>query len=142
MSVWSFLSRNAGEVLARTLEHLALVGVSTGLAVAIGVPLGLVITRRERLRGPILGFANVVQAIPSLALFGFLMPLPFIGGIGARTAIVALQLLRDDLAEQDGLGEVLAAHDHRLPATPQKRQERQERQERQKGQKPETGRSR
>jgi hypothetical protein len=56
--------------------------------------------------------------------------------------VVALQLLRDDLAEQDGLGEVLAAHDHRLPATPQKRQERQERQERQKGQKPETGRSR
>ena len=90
MSLWTFLSRNAGEVLARTVEHLALVGLSTLLAVAIGVPLGLLITRRAAFRGPILGFANVVQAIPSLALFGFLIPLPFIGGIGARTAIVAL----------------------------------------------------
>lgn len=64
--------------------------VSTAIAVAIGVPLGVALTRRPRLARPVLGFANVVQTIPSLALFGFLIPLPFIGGIGARTAIAAL----------------------------------------------------
>jgi osmoprotectant transport system permease protein len=58
--------------------------------VAIGVPLGILLTRRPGWRRPILGFANVCQTIPSLALFGFLIPLPFIGGVGARTAIVAL----------------------------------------------------
>jgi osmoprotectant transport system permease protein len=67
-----------------------LVGVSTLLAAAIGIPLGILLTRRPRLARPILGIAGVVQTIPSLALFGFLLPLPFIGGIGARTAIVAL----------------------------------------------------
>ena len=64
--------------------------MSTALAVAIGVPLGVALTRRPRLARPVLGFANVVQTIPSLALFGFLIPLPLIGGIGARTAIAAL----------------------------------------------------
>ena len=67
-----------------------LVFLSTALAVAIGVPLGVALTRRPRLAKPVLGFANVVQTIPSLALFGFLIPLPFIGGIGARTAVAAL----------------------------------------------------
>jgi osmoprotectant transport system permease protein len=56
------------------------------------VPLGILLTRRPRLRPPVLGLANVFQTIPSLALFGFLIPLPFIGGVGARTAIVALVL--------------------------------------------------
>jgi osmoprotectant transport system permease protein len=67
-----------------------LVAVSTILAAAIGIPLGILLTRRPRLARPILGIAGVVQTIPSLALFGFLLPLPLIGGIGARTAIVAL----------------------------------------------------
>jgi osmoprotectant transport system permease protein len=67
-----------------------LVAVSTLLAAAIGIPLGIALTRRPALARPILGVAGVVQTIPSLALFGFLRPLPFIGGIGARTAIVAL----------------------------------------------------
>src|SRR5439155_375156 len=71
-------------------EHLSLVGASTLLAVAIGVPLGVLLTRRPAWRGAVLGLANVFQTIPSLALFGFLIPLPFLGGIGARTAIVAL----------------------------------------------------
>src|SRR4029077_16872605 len=71
-------------------QHLYLVAISTGLAVAIGLPLGVLLTRRPAWRGPVLGVANVFQTIPSLALFGFLIPLPFIGGIGARTAIVAL----------------------------------------------------
>lgn len=78
------------EILALTGEHVLLVLASTFLAVAIGVPLGVALTRRPRLARPVLGFANVVQTIPSLALFGFLIPLPFIGGIGARTAIAAL----------------------------------------------------
>ena len=67
-----------------------LVGVSTLLAAAAGIPLGIFLTRRPRLARPVLGIAGVVQTIPSLALFGFLLPLPLIGGIGARTAIVAL----------------------------------------------------
>src|SRR5205085_7129111 len=73
-------------------EHLVLVLISTSIAVAIGIPLGILLTRRKRLRAPVLGLANVMQTVPSLALFGFLIPLPFIGGIGARTAIVALVL--------------------------------------------------
>jgi osmoprotectant transport system permease protein len=67
-----------------------LVAVSTFLAAAIGVPLGIVLTRKPRLARPVLAIAGIVQTIPSLALFGFLLPLPLIGGIGARTAIVAL----------------------------------------------------
>jgi osmoprotectant transport system permease protein len=73
-------------------EHLWLVLISTSIAVAIGIPLGILLSRRPRLRAPVLGLANVMQTVPSLALFGLLIPLPFIGGIGARTAIVALVL--------------------------------------------------
>ena len=80
------------EVAQLTLEHLVLVGLSIVIAAGIGLPLGVLMTRKPGLSGPILTFANAVQTIPSLALFGFLIPLPFIGGIGARTAIVALVL--------------------------------------------------
>jgi osmoprotectant transport system permease protein len=73
-------------------EHLVLVLISTGIAVLIGIPTGILLTRKQTLRAPVLGVANVMQTIPSLALFGFLIPLPFVGGIGARTAIVALVL--------------------------------------------------
>lgn len=92
MSFFEYVVFNRAEVLSSTLEHVWLVAVSSGLAIAIGVPAGILLTRSPRLRAPILGFANVVQTIPSLALFGFLIPMPFIGGIGARTAIVALVL--------------------------------------------------
>ena len=85
-----FFWERRGEILALTGEHLLLVVAATALAVAIGVPLGVALTRRPGLARPVLGFANAVQAIPSLALFGFLIPVPFIGGIGARTAIVAI----------------------------------------------------
>lgn len=78
------------EIAALAGQHLVLVAVSTALAVAAGLPLGVALTRRPRLARPVLGFASVVQTIPSLALFGFLIPLPLIGGIGARTAIAAL----------------------------------------------------
>ena len=90
MSLLDFYARNSREALGLLGEHLFLVVISTVVAVAIGVPLGILLTRRPGWRRPILGFANVCQTIPSLALFGFLIPLPFIGGVGARTAIVAL----------------------------------------------------
>ena len=90
MRLIEFLIDNHQEFLTLTLEHLFLVGVSTGVALLIGVPLGILLTRRPGLSPPILGMANIFQTIPSLALFGFLIPIPFIGGVGARTAIVAL----------------------------------------------------
>jgi osmoprotectant transport system permease protein len=90
MNLLEFYSHNSREVLGLVGQHLYLVAVSTSVAVAIGLPLGVLLTRRPAWRGPVLGVANVFQTIPSLALFGFLIPLPFIGGIGARTAIVAL----------------------------------------------------
>ena len=92
MNAWEFLRQNWSEILALTRQHLWLVFISTSLAILMGVPLGIFISRHPRLRGPVLGVANVMQTVPSLALFGFLIPLPFIGGIGARTAIVALVL--------------------------------------------------
>jgi osmoprotectant transport system permease protein len=85
-----FLKQNWSDILAHVAQHLWLVSISIAIAIAIGLPLGILITRRKPLRGPVLGIANVMQTIPSLALFGFLIPLPFIGGIGPRTAIVAL----------------------------------------------------
>src|SRR5213083_595049 len=92
MSLWDFYARNSQEVLGLVGQHLYLVAISTGAAIVIGVPLGILLTRRTAWRGPVLGVANVFQTVPSLALFGFLIPLPFIGGIGATTAIVALVL--------------------------------------------------
>src|SRR5436190_4394653 len=88
----AYLWERRSEIAAYTGEHLVLVVLSTLVAVAIGIPLGVALTRRPRLARPVLGFAGVVQTIPSLALFGFLIPLPFLGGIGPRTAIVALIL--------------------------------------------------
>jgi osmoprotectant transport system permease protein len=90
MSFLDYLIANRADVLAKTVEHLFLVGTSVGIAVFIGIPTGILLTRREALRKPIIGFVNVIQTIPSLALFGFLIPVPLIGGIGPRTAIVAL----------------------------------------------------
>src|SRR5437868_13142440 len=85
-----FLRSNWSDILAHIAQHVWLVLISTAIAIAIALPLGILITRQKRLRGPLLGIANVMQTIPSLALFGFLIPLPFIGGIGPRTAIIAL----------------------------------------------------
>lgn len=90
MNLVAFYAANRAEALALVWQHLVMVGASTGAAVAIGVPLGVLITRRAAWGGPVLGLANVLQTIPSLALFGFLIPLPLLGGIGARTAILAL----------------------------------------------------
>ena len=92
MSFWQFLQQNWPELLTHVRDHLWLVLVSIVVATTIGIPTGILLTRNKSLRGPVLGIANIMQTIPSLALFGFLIPLPFIGGIGARTAIVALVL--------------------------------------------------
>lgn len=89
-SFWHFLQLNWPELLLLVRQHIVLVFVAILVAVIIGVPTGILLTRYRRLRGPVLGIANVMQTIPSLALFGFLIPLPFIGGIGSRTALVAL----------------------------------------------------
>ena len=92
MNWYDFLLRNRSEVFERSVEHIGLVGMSMAIALAIGLPLGIALVRRLTLQRWVLGAANVVQTIPSLALFGFLIPVPLIGGVGASTAIVALAL--------------------------------------------------
>jgi osmoprotectant transport system permease protein len=92
MSPWTFFVEHRAEILAATANHLTLVLIAMAFAVAIGVPLGMLIVHRPTLRNLTLGLASIFQTIPSLALFGFLIPIPFIGGIGRRTAIVALVL--------------------------------------------------
>jgi osmoprotectant transport system permease protein len=92
LTLMQFFSQERAEILARTLEHLWLVAAAMGAAVLVGLPLGILLSRRRILRRWVLGAANVIQTIPSLALFGFLIPVPWIGGIGAGTAIVALAL--------------------------------------------------
>jgi osmoprotectant transport system permease protein len=92
VNVWQFITQNRTEVLDLTLEHLWLVGISTLLAVAIGIPLGILISRYRALDKPILGSANIIQTIPSLALFGFHLPAPWIGERADRLAILALTL--------------------------------------------------
>ena len=92
MSPWTFFITHREEIFDATLEHLSLVLIAMLIAILIGVPLGMFIVQRPALRTFALGVASVFQTIPSLALFGFLIPIPFIGGIGRRTAIVALVL--------------------------------------------------
>jgi osmoprotectant transport system permease protein len=92
MSLWSFFANHHEEILAAIRQHLVLVGLSMAIAIAIAVPLGILIVAHPRLRTLALGLANIFQTIPSLALFGFLIPLPFLGGIGTRTAVIALVL--------------------------------------------------
>jgi osmoprotectant transport system permease protein len=82
----------ARDILDLTLEHLFLVSLSMAIAAALAIPAGILLTRRTFLQRWVLGLANIMQTVPSLALFGFLIPLPFLGGIGKHTAIVALVL--------------------------------------------------
>jgi osmoprotectant transport system permease protein len=80
------------ELAVMLSQHILLVAASTFAAIAIGLPLGIFAARRPRLAAPLVGLANVVQTIPSLAMFGFLLPAPLVGGVGARAAIVVLTL--------------------------------------------------
>jgi osmoprotectant transport system permease protein len=92
MTLLQFFSRHHREILQGTLEHIWLVGIAMLLAVGVGVPLGIIVAKRPWLSKPILGGANIAETIPSLALFGFLLPVPWLGGRADRLAITALAL--------------------------------------------------
>ena len=92
MEFLTFITARHSDVLRSTLEHLHLTGVSVMLAIVVGVPLGVLLTRNRRISQWVLGTISIIQTIPSLALLGFLLPMPLIGGIGAKPAIVALFL--------------------------------------------------
>src|SRR5207302_3999430 len=92
MNFWQFIVQNHTEVLELTWEHISLVGISMLIAVLIGIPLGILITRWPALNKPVLGGANIIQTIPSLALFGFLLPVPWVGARVGRLAVLALTL--------------------------------------------------
>jgi len=92
MNVFQFIWQNHAQVLELTLEHLWLVGWSTLFAVLIGIPLGIGIARHPASSKPVLASANIIQTIPSLALFGFLLPVPWLGDRADRLAILALTL--------------------------------------------------
>jgi osmoprotectant transport system permease protein len=91
-AVVAFWLAHRQELATLLAEHVLLVAISTTIAVAIGVPLGIFAARRPRLASPFVAVANVVQTVPSLAMFGFLLPVPLIGGVGARAALAVLVL--------------------------------------------------
>jgi osmoprotectant transport system permease protein len=109
----SFVQAHAYEVARLTLEHLWLTASAMLLATAIGLPLGVLLTRRRRLASPVLAVANILQTIPSLALFGLLLPVPWLGEDAARLAIAALvgyallPILRNTYAGIDGIDPAL-----------------------------------
>jgi osmoprotectant transport system permease protein len=92
MDTLNFFVRNQGQILQLTIEHLWLTAISMLFAVAIGLPLGILLTRRRAFSKPVIGAANIVETIPSLALFGFLLPVPWLGERADRLAITALAL--------------------------------------------------
>jgi osmoprotectant transport system permease protein len=92
MNLLQYFWQNHDQIVELTAEHLWLVGISTVLAVLIGIPLGIVSARWPVWNRPVLGTANIIQTIPSLALFGFLLPVPWLGSRADRLAIVALTL--------------------------------------------------
>ena len=92
MNVMRFMLQNRAQVVELTAEHLWLVGWSTLFAALIGIPLGILIAHRKQLNKPVLTTANIIQTIPGLALFGFLMPVPWLGERAERLAILALTL--------------------------------------------------
>ena len=87
-----FLFQYVPEIILRSGEHLVLVAIAMTVAISIGIPVGVYITRNPKIAPPILGVANAIQTIPSLAIFGFLISVPFLGGIGKNPAIFALTL--------------------------------------------------
>src|SRR5687768_7067367 len=92
MRLFTFWAAHRWELLAMLQQHIVLVLISTLAAVLIGVPAGIAAAHRPRIGRPLVGFASIAQTIPSLALLGFLLPVPFLGGVGPRIAIVALIL--------------------------------------------------
>jgi len=92
MNTLQFFSQHGSEILQGTLEHVGLVAATMALAIAIGVPLGILVARKPWLSKPIIGGANIAETIPSLALLGFLLPAPWLGERADRVAITALTL--------------------------------------------------
>lgn len=92
MNILNFFITNRAEVLSTTLEHIRLVGIAMMIAILVGVPLGILLARWRGLRAPVLGISNIIQTIPNLALFGFLLPVPWFGDRADRLAITALAL--------------------------------------------------
>src|SRR5712691_5184259 len=90
--LFTFWVAHRQELAVLLAQHVLIVATSTLVAIAVGLPLGVFAARRPRLASPLVGIANVVQTVPSLAMFGFLLPVPFIGGVGARAALVVLIL--------------------------------------------------
>ena len=91
-ALFQFWAAHQQELTTRLGEHVFLVALSTALAIALGVPIGILAARRPRLGAPFVAVASVVQTVPSLAMFGFLLPVPLVGGVGARAALVVLVL--------------------------------------------------
>jgi osmoprotectant transport system permease protein len=92
MTLIRFWLTHRSELAALIAQHVLLVSASTFAAIDVGLPLGVLAARRPRLASPLVGVANIVQTVPSLAMFGFLLPVPLIGGVGARAAIAVLIL--------------------------------------------------
>jgi osmoprotectant transport system permease protein len=92
MNFLDFVANNYSQIFWLSAQHLFLALISTIIAAFIGLPAGILLTRKPGWSGPILGVANILQTIPSLALLGFMLSIPFIGGIGAGAAITALVL--------------------------------------------------
>jgi len=90
--MFDFLTKNRAQIASLTMEHVWLVGIAMLIAIVAGIPLGILVSRRKWLQKPVLGGVNVIQTIPSLALFGFLLPLPWLGTRAERLAIAALAL--------------------------------------------------
>src|SRR6266700_2297263 len=92
IKLFQFWGAHRWELASLLGQHVLLVAVSTGIAIAIGVPLGIFSSRRPRLASPLMAIASIVQTVPSLAMFGFLLPVPLVGGVGARAALLVLTL--------------------------------------------------
>src|SRR5260370_37446019 len=109
----SFWIAHRAELAGLLGQHVMLVSASTLAAVAIGVPLGIFSARRPRLAAPLMAIASIVQTVPSLAMFGFLLPVPLVGGVGARAALVVLILygllpiVRTTIARLRGIGQAI-----------------------------------
>ena len=125
--LFAFWLSHRHEFLVLLAQHVVLVAAAVGIAVVLGVPLGILAARRPRLAAPLVGIANVVQTIPSLAMFGFLLPLPLVGGLGARAAIFVLILygllpiLRTTIAGLRGIDRAIVEAATALGMTPRER---------------------
>jgi osmoprotectant transport system permease protein len=123
----SFLARYGGQIATLTLEHLWLTAAAMLFATAIAVPAGVWLTRSPRWAKPVIALANILQTIPSLAMFGFLLPLPWLGDRAARIAILALTayallpILRNTYAGIRGIDHSVLEVAHALGLTPSQR---------------------